>query len=212
MGMVCYLKSVSPWLFGKIRDNPSIMEAIASGSFTELPEISREMLDRMPAQAAEQVKKSMELVRSTRRKRLDELRERFGQEFERIREEMKQPPLSLEKEWHTIHYMLTGGPVTDGSALGQAVLGGTEIGGDLGFGPARALDPGKVVEVSSELCRLSRDEFLERFDPESMQSANIYPGIWDDEYEECACELFEQLEGYYREASDRGKAMLLYIV
>lgn len=212
MGMVCYLRSVSPRLFRKLRDNPSLMDAIVSTPFVPMPQVDRSTLDKMPAQAAEAVRRSTDFVLQARRKKLNELEKRFPGEFERIVEEMEQPPLSLRKEWHAIHYMLIGGPVTNGSALSQAILGGTEMGGDLGYGPARYLEPEKVAEVSMELSQLSKREFLERFDPESMQDANIYPGVWEDDYEEYASELFDRLSGYYREAADRGRAMLLYIV
>lgn len=48
--------------------------------------------------------------------------------------------LSLDKEWHGAHYLLCGKAEDDGSPLGQAVMGGLELGegeGFSGYGPAR---------------------------------------------------------------------------
>ena len=56
--------------------------------------------------------------------------------------------LNLEKSWHVLHYLLTGKAEEAPGPLGNAILGGTEIGGDLGYGPARFLTPQQVREVA----------------------------------------------------------------
>ena len=54
--------------------------------------------------------------------------------------EGKHGSFSLEKAWHGVHWVLTGTVEPDGSLLGGAVLGGTEIGDDFsGYGHALSL-------------------------------------------------------------------------
>ena len=49
--------------------------------------------------------------------------------------------VDLDKAWHCIHFMLTGSTYDVTQPLGGAVLGGDGVGDDLGYGPARILDP-----------------------------------------------------------------------
>jgi hypothetical protein len=49
--------------------------------------------------------------------------------------------LNLEKSWHVLHYLLTGKAEKAPPPVGNAVLGGQDIGGDRGYGPARFLTP-----------------------------------------------------------------------
>jgi hypothetical protein len=96
------------------------------------------------------------------------------------------------------------------SPLGNAILGGTPIGGDVGYGPARFLDPGQVREVASALAALSKEGLARRFDLRAMSAAKVY--ACDDESElELAQHYFEHLVRYYADAAARGNAVLLYI-
>lgn len=49
--------------------------------------------------------------------------------------------LRLEKSWHVLHYVLSGSAEVVTSPLSQALLGGREVGNDVGYGPARILEP-----------------------------------------------------------------------
>ena len=64
----------------------------------------------------------------------------------------KRRSLSLDKAWHGVHYLLTGAVEPDGTLLGQAVLGGTEVGEDFtGYGPARLFEPDVVAALATAL-------------------------------------------------------------
>jgi hypothetical protein len=119
--------------------------------------------------------------------------------------------LNLEKSWHVLHYLLTGKAEEAPPPLGNAILGGEEIGGDLGYGPARLLTPQQVREVAVALAAISKGDLRERFDLKAMKAANIYP-VRDKSELELAQGYFEQLSRYYAEASADGNAMLLWIV
>jgi hypothetical protein len=118
--------------------------------------------------------------------------------------------LSLEKSWHTLHYLLTGSAVEARPPLGNAILGGEEIGPDAGYGPARFLDASEVHEVAAALAKVSREELSRRFDLKAMTAAQVY-ACNDSNDLALALDYFDQLVSYYQDAASRDNAMLLYI-
>jgi hypothetical protein len=119
--------------------------------------------------------------------------------------------LNLEKSWHVLHYLLTGETEEAQPPLGNAILGGKEIGDDLGYGPARFLTPQQVQEVASALASMKKEDLASRFDLDAMIKAQIYP-VRDESELELAQEYFEDLSRYYADAAVAGNAMLLYVV
>jgi hypothetical protein len=118
--------------------------------------------------------------------------------------------LTLEKSWHSLHYLLTGTAGETDSVLGKAILGGTEIGPDVGFGPARYLEPSEVKKVAKSLKMVSKKDLISRFDLETMKAAKVYACRDEGELQR-AQEYFTQVCNYYKEAAARGDAMLLYL-
>jgi Domain of unknown function (DUF1877) len=118
--------------------------------------------------------------------------------------------LSLEKSWHSLHYLLTGKTEEAPPPLGYAILGGSPIGDDLGYGPARFLSPEQVREVAVALSELSPEDLAQRFDLDAMSAANIYACTDEDELE-MAQHYFSKLVQYYSDATAKGNAMLLWI-
>lgn len=126
------------------------------------------------------------------------------------------PPnaLDVEKAWHAIHFTLNGSQWEGHGALGMVVLGGTEIGEDAGYGPARYLLQGQVKEIAEALLKISKEEFIERFHPEAMDAQKIYPQIWSrdgDFGRSYVLGHFVNLVNFYRGAAERSDAMLLFI-
>jgi hypothetical protein len=127
------------------------------------------------------------------------------------------PPerLQLHKMWHALHYMLTGTVWSTEGPLGQAILGGKDIGPDVGYGPARVLAPEQVRASSEALAKVSVADFRSRFAPSTMEAADIYPsGIWVREKDTILDELtplFENLAAFYRHAAARKNSVLLWI-
>jgi hypothetical protein len=118
--------------------------------------------------------------------------------------------LDLEKSWHVLHYLLTGKPAQAPPPLGNAILGGEEIGDDLGHGPARFLTPEEVRDVAASLAAVSKKDLAQRFDLQGMIEAKVYP-VRDDSELGLALDYFEHLSHYYADAAANGNAMLLYI-
>lgn len=99
---------------------------------------------------------------------------------EYLHSETDDPPdwFDVDKTWHAIHYMLCGEPY-EGSEPGVLVImGGTELGDDENYGPARYLTPEQVREVAHFLDGVPPKEFARHYAPAAMDAADIYPKIW----------------------------------
>jgi hypothetical protein len=121
--------------------------------------------------------------------------------------------LSLEKAWHGVHYLLCGEVESGQSLLSQAVAGGTELGEDLGYGPARYFSVDQVADIARELSRSDLEvEVIARFDPERMSELGIYPGGWHHNPVDWPLEEFRRLRDFYADAAAQGLAIMTWIV
>src|SRR5687768_4410646 len=59
--------------------------------------------------------------------------------------------LDIDKAWHAIHYTLNGSVWEGEGPLSWVILGGQELGEDVGYGPVRYLDPTQVKSVAAAL-------------------------------------------------------------
>lgn len=119
--------------------------------------------------------------------------------------------LELDKAWQGVHFLLTGTIDVTPEPLGQAVLGGQEVGEDDGYGPPRLMDPATVASVATALSGLTDDEVRARFDMRTMQAMDVYPQIWDEDnvLDEYLMPSVQALREFYARASHRGAAVLL---
>jgi hypothetical protein len=122
--------------------------------------------------------------------------------------------LSLDKAWHGLHFILTGSHLEVEGRLGQAILGGAEVGEDFaGYGPARALDAGLVAAVSGALDAPGlEDEAAGRYDPGRMNELEIYPFGWDAAGREWLLSALADLRRFYRDAAAAGRAVVTCLV
>lgn len=124
--------------------------------------------------------------------------------------------MDVDKSWHCIHFMLTGDAEGGKAPLAWAIMGGEDCGEDAGYGPARILQPGQVKDVAAALSAIDRAEFISRYDPVAMKSADIYLSdmcVRDgDEALEYIVEHYLRLVQFYQSAAERGDgvALLLY--
>ena len=123
--------------------------------------------------------------------------------------------LSLEKSWHGLHFALTGTAWEGTPPLNFLAGGGVPIGNqDVGYGPARLLDPPGVTALSAALAAFSDVDFTRNFDPPRLSGAEIYPQIWDEPLEELKEEYgsyLQQLKAHVRRAAEEGQALLVTI-
>jgi Domain of unknown function (DUF1877) len=91
-------------------------------------------------------------------------------------------------------------------------MGGTEVGDDLGYGPARYFEPSEVVDIARELSRPPLEaEMAARFDPNQMTRLSIYPGQWSVSGRDWVFDAFRQLRQFYIDASAAGLAVVTCI-
>jgi hypothetical protein len=111
--------------------------------------------------------------------------------------------ISLDKAWHGVHYLLCGKAEPGADLASQAVMGGTEVGDDLGYGPARYFEADKVADIARELSRPNLEaEMTARFDPAQMANVGIYPGQFDaTDDRQWLMDAFRQLRQFYVDAS-----------
>jgi hypothetical protein len=118
--------------------------------------------------------------------------------------------LDLHKSWHCLHFMFTGkAEDTDGTPLGDAILAGTEIGGDdadTGYGPPRALSPAQVRGVAAALAEFPIEKRVSEFDVQAAEKAGIYVARHGAQE---LTEYFGQLRSFYDHAARKGNAVLL---
>jgi hypothetical protein len=127
-----------------------------------------------------------------------------------------EPPnfFDLDKSWHGLHYLFTGETYGGKPPLSQAVLGGVEFGEDGGYGPARYLEASEVRDIAGALAKVTPDALAQRFNPQDMESRQIYPEIWVSEGDEALDLLldgFDGLKRFYVAAAARGDAVVQWI-
>lgn len=122
--------------------------------------------------------------------------------------------LDIDKSWHAIHYTLNESPWGGEGPLAAVVLGGQELGEDIGYGPARYLAPPEVAAVASALELVAPEDFSAKFNPAALDAAEIYPQGWEDSMPEAldyVLDNYRQLRAFYKAAASRGEAVLVYL-
>jgi uncharacterized protein DUF1877 len=120
--------------------------------------------------------------------------------------------ISLDKAWHGVHYLLCGKAEPGTDLASQAVMGGTEVGEDLGYGPARYFDAGKVADIARELSRPNLEaEMMARWDPDQMAQLGIYPAGFEPDDDQWLMKAFRELRQFYVDASAANLAVVTCI-
>jgi len=121
--------------------------------------------------------------------------------------------IDVDKAWHGIHFLLAGDTWGGKPPLANVVLGGTEIGGDVGYGPARFLTADDVRAVADAIKEITPDKLSELYDATNLSQNEIYPDIWGDDDDAVAylTSWYQTLRSYYLDAAAKGQAMLKYL-
>jgi len=110
--------------------------------------------------------------------------------------------LSIDKAWHGVHYLLCGKLEPGSDLASQAVMGGTDVGDDLGYGPARYFEADEVANIARELSRPNLEaEMTARWDPAQMATLGIYPGQFLADDQQWLMDAFQKLRQFYVDAS-----------
>jgi len=120
--------------------------------------------------------------------------------------------LSLDKEWHVIHYILCGSDSPNGTALGDAILGGSAVGGDLGYGPARLILPDQIKTINSALTAVDFHELCQNVNRDSSIVKELYSADALEEDTDYVLEkYFQKLVKLYSENSKGTNSILTYL-
>ncbi|HWS36635.1 MAG TPA: DUF1877 family protein [Actinoplanes sp.] len=118
-----------------------------------------------------------------------------------------EPDLDLDKAWSGLDYLLDDAVPEEARA---AIRGGVPIGEDQGYGPVRGLDPPMAAAVAAALDATSLDALRSRYEPEVMESLDVYPGGWQgDDFDGWLSQRFADVCAFYRSAAAEGEAALL---
>jgi hypothetical protein len=124
--------------------------------------------------------------------------------------------LCIDKAWDGLDYLLCSAMDTGRSPLDLAILGGIEIGKDLGYGPARYLNATEVRAVSAALSKLTHDTLRYHYDVADMNEAEVYPGRWRDgpnsDRLAWLLQAFDEVRHFYQGAAERENATLKYLL
>lgn len=233
MSMIGHVRQVSPTQLGEFRKNPSALGRFLRGDGGGGPRANDrqvlEILRKIGAEAQEagafDDPAKREIYRVKMFQALQDAGAKIPVEILKTMPPGDQPVqhaadaersgayedgLSLEKSWHALHYLLTGRAQEAPPPLGDAILGGAELGEDMGYGPARFLTPEEVRATSAALDKVSAEDIARRFDLPTMIAAEIYACRNESDLG-LAQEYFAELVRYYADAASRGNAMLLYL-
>jgi len=128
-----------------------------------------------------------------------------------------EPPhyVDVDKAWHCIHFMLAGDAGMGPNPASWAFFGGEEVGEDVGYGPARILQPAQVRSIASALSSIGESEFKARYSPNEMLAADVYLGdmcVRDgDDALDYIVSNYQNLVAFYRGAADRGEGAILWL-
>ncbi|AEG00818.1 Domain of unknown function DUF1877 [Methylomonas methanica MC09] len=113
-----------------------------------------------------------------------------------------------------IHFMLSDSADVTSNPLSWAILGGEEVGEDIGYGPARVLEPQQVKTFAAALASIDQKAFESKYNPAAMQAADIYLS------DMCVRDGIEALEyilgnyrilcSFYKTAAADGKGAILW--
>lgn len=120
--------------------------------------------------------------------------------------------ISLDKAWHGVHYLLCGKAEPGTDLASQAVMGGTEVGDDLGYGPARYFEADEVAAIARELSRPNLEaEMMARWDRDKMVQLGIYPAGFEPDDDKWLMDAFRNLRQFYVDASAAKMAVVTCI-
>jgi hypothetical protein len=220
MSMLGYLRQIRSDEVLKLQRKPTFVKQLLRGPY----DLKAAIRDRLRGKESPQ-RAAMEAAQARSQRISDQIRQSdrppgpiTAAEYEAVIQPLRDAGafgddknvLKLEKSWHTLHYLLTGSAEPVATCLGKAILGGAEIGPDLGYGPARLLSPEEVRQVAEALAPLSKDDLAQRFNLPTMEAASIYACDSEEELE-LAQAYFERMKYFYADAAARGNAMVLYL-
>jgi hypothetical protein len=231
MSMMAGFRQVTPELLERLRAEPDLVEDVVMGqvggapvvladveAFVQsLPGDLRATIEAMPPEmrAAWNVQAEQTLASLPPALRGDSAVSASapgGVEADASDVEGLGPELSIEKAWHGVHWLLCGTPMEAPPPLGDVILGGDELGDDVGYGPARVLDAVRTAAVAAALEGLPAEDVADRFDAVRLDADEIYPSGWDEQgRREWLVAEYARVRDFYLGAAAEGRSVVLWL-
>jgi hypothetical protein len=229
MSMNAEFREITPDALERLKESPELTESIVLADLSADPALSgfEAVIQAMPTQQRETMEAAFAMMTPEQKAHMESEVARAGEAIRAAASEVEARAggksidpgelgerVSIDKAWHGLHYLLCGSPGPVDGDRGRAVFGGTEIGEDGGYGPARYLDAGEVKGVAAALAAVTEQELRDRFDPRAMDASQVYPASgWSAEEDlDWLLSAFEQLKDFYRSVARRGNAVLLSVI
>lgn len=125
--------------------------------------------------------------------------------------------LVIDDMWEGLLYILTGAGIDDESddPLAKIIISKKIIDEDqdLGYGPATYVNPEEVIDLNRALLRIDRDDLEDRFDPDAMNDAGIYPEGWSDGVMlDLLLDAFDNVKTFYAAAAANEDAIIAFVI
>ena len=127
--------------------------------------------------------------------------------------------VDLGKDWHALHFLLTGDTSMDPShdpadPLHNIVMGGHPTAIEASYGPARCLSQVDISDIVRALADITAEDLRGRFSSDEFNSRRIYPnprpGGWTEEEVEGVFFLFPQLKAMFKAALEANEVVLVF--
>jgi hypothetical protein len=128
--------------------------------------------------------------------------------------------VDLEKDWHALHFLLTGDASLDpqhhpNEPLHNVVMGGTPTSVEASYGPVRKLEGEDLQQIADALRSVSVNDLRQSFSAEKFNAADIYPnprpGGWDADELEGLFQTFPKLQQLFADACKMNEIVILYM-
>ena len=138
-------------------------------------------------------------------------------------EEGVQETFDVDKAWDAVHFLISAARAyadqeedADSVTLDHAIKGAKEFKGlSRGYGAAGMTSAVEVQSIAKLLDGLSLDALKQRFDPEAMDTAEVYPEVWLQEAAaawDYVHDHFERLRGFYKRAAGAKCGVATWII
>jgi hypothetical protein len=217
MGMTCWLLELTPAQITTLRSNPKLVSDLTTAW----------QLDFMDARLADSLKSLPPELRTQMETQFREAQQSLPGHQEHVAEMAAArkrlavlgsiaKPHDLDKSWNVLHYLFTGhADVAD--APGGALLSGSPIGDDLGYGPPRLHSPDETRAFADFLSRQDVARLQFQVNLAEMARLEVYP-IYGDAGAEEAAEWREEiafrvpeLAAYVGTAAVHGSGLLVWL-
>ncbi|MBL8548723.1 MAG: DUF1877 family protein [Hyphomonadaceae bacterium] len=215
MSIVCYVLRAPSAVIAQVRADHDLLAGVTQHASQSIWNAHFEAtLKRLAPEEAATMRKERDDAMKKMRAMPD-----LAAEFERLAAAQKRAAalnvaeaLCLDKQWHILHFALTGSSGLTGEPA-DALMSGEEVGADAGYGPPRVHDPDAARAFADFLAAQDFAALLARAGPDAMKEARLYgaPGAIDELLATMLSDDFVRLRDYTAHARDRGEGMITWL-